>query len=567
MFHQMIGDVSDREGPKLKIPEPITVTTIHERKVQFLMSSKTCKESLEKRLSAVYSNITFPSDYKGNIKLECLLTNTVKDCRKLAKSWKKVALENLNDFLNNLSVENIGVLQDAWKDMMETLKNKTIQNPDDVAVAVEKLTCEIWLMGQSQLVSQMTKELKRDLKQIEDDLEKKKKQVTENVTLKRHQILLLNEEHFIEMMQDKYKGMKVICDVKNCRMIFEGLSTEVINAKVDMYEVISSLATSDAGNFSEGKCKLLQDSKVKNYILQLMKDENISAVWETGKQNLKTYAKSDDSAVKAVHILQKAIIESPISVPLESQYILASEMWDDKVEEIRQTNIRHTISIELDQLNGTIIVCATNADNGAVLEIIQTFLADNTILESKLDLNTGMIRFLQQSDRGAKMNEISKPLVSDQVKIEVSNIGIVIKGTAVGSTKAKHQINALIQKVEKKKHILNKPGILKLMQSEDGDDKIRHVEDTENVIIVLDDGDADRVGQNSSLQRGDVVQEIARCNQGRYTVLAMLGDITELQTDVLVNAANASLKHDGGLAKAIVVKGNVCAGCIFFIRT
>ena len=38
-------------------------------------------------------------------------------------------------------------------------------------------------------------------------------------------------------------------------------------------------------------------------------------------------------------------------------------------------------------------------------------------------------------------------------------------------------------------------------------------------------------------------------------MLVVGGDITELQVDVLVNAANTELKHAGGLAAVIVNKG------------
>ena len=34
------------------------------------------------------------------------------------------------------------------------------------------------------------------------------------------------------------------------------------------------------------------------------------------------------------------------------------------------------------------------------------------------------------------------------------------------------------------------------------------------------------------------------------------GDLTSLKVDAIVNAANSEMKHNGGLARAIVVKGN-----------
>ena len=45
------------------------------------------------------------------------------------------------------------------------------------------------------------------------------------------------------------------------------------------------------------------------------------------------------------------------------------------------------------------------------------------------------------------------------------------------------------------------------------------------------------------------------CRFGDTVVELVKGDITEMTTDAIVNAANSQLKHNGGVAEAIVEKG------------
>ncbi|MGH9923200.1 MAG: O-acetyl-ADP-ribose deacetylase, partial [Nitrososphaerales archaeon] len=42
---------------------------------------------------------------------------------------------------------------------------------------------------------------------------------------------------------------------------------------------------------------------------------------------------------------------------------------------------------------------------------------------------------------------------------------------------------------------------------------------------------------------------------GKLSIELVKGDITELNTDAIVNAANSKLQHGGGVAWAIVNKG------------
>jgi hypothetical protein len=63
--------------------------------------------------------------------------------------------------------------------------------------------------------------------------------------------------------------------------------------------------------------------------------------------------------------------------------------------------------------------------------------------------------------------------------------------------------------------------------------------------------------------------ETAQCISGERTIITVLGDITLLTCDVIVNAANEDLDHRGGLAKVIVDRGMffVCLMVMVFNTT
>jgi hypothetical protein len=58
------------------------------------------------------------------------------------------------------------------------------------------------------------------------------------------------------------------------------------------------------------------------------------------------------------------------------------------------------------------------------------------------------------------------------------------------------------------------------------------------------------------LYKNTNITETAVCSTPTgQTITTVVGDITDLSVDVIVNAANKELKHVGGLAKVIVDKG------------
>ncbi|XP_069139429.1 protein mono-ADP-ribosyltransferase PARP14-like isoform X2 [Argopecten irradians] len=554
LFHELLGESGD-DGPKFKVPDTLVISDIDPRKVQFLQNSKPNKDGLEKQLSSQHTQIIWPENLGDPVKLECLLTKEIKDCRTLAKAWKDTARLALDRFLDVLSVFKHDILQEAWGSVIGELQNMNISHPDGVSVAVEKVSYEIFVMGHKKFAAEVSQSVEKIIKVIVDELERKKKQISETTrALKHYQVMMLSKTNYKETVEKKYRGMKVILDFKARTVTYEGLYGEVNEAKANLFETISALVSSEVNDFSKGKYKYLQEKAVKQYVAGKMKDKNITAVWEMQNSKFLVFAMSDEGAVNAAHILKDSILETSVDVKKESLPLLATEKWSDEEQNIKGAcTVLVYISVLRDK--PCILIYATDVDAEMVRERVSDFLINNTIYDTKLPLGTGIIRFLQ-SHCVREIQDIEQRHKLDQVTININNLGLEIKGTEVGLSKAKQDVNAVISQVARKEHVLRKPGITKLMTSEDSKPKVSQVEKIHGVVIVpSDESDDDVTGAGPMPLRPDHTQEMARCSQPGYELMVVMGDITNLKVDVLVNAANRELQHNGGLAKAIVQKG------------
>jgi len=105
---------------------------------------------------------------------------------------------------------------------------------------------------------------------------------------------------------------------------------------------------------------------------------------------------------------------------------------------------------------------------------------------------------------------------------------------------------------------LARPGILNFFHSEHGKTLLSGIETNEKSCIQLDmlrDGTEHEL-ENAANEPAAESRKLCSGTTKEGKVIALVqGDITELPTDVIVNAANAELKHIGGVAFAILKKG------------
>jgi poly [ADP-ribose] polymerase 10/14/15 len=426
-----------------------------------------------------------------------------------------------------------------------------------VAVVLEKNNYEIYVTGHKQASTDVSQQISDIIRKVDEELDRKKQQIHEEKQLKRHQVLILQFCKFEQDVQKKYKDISLKYDIgKNC-VKFEGLSGEVTPAIVEMYEFIGKVVKTEIGPFSKLLQSFLQSQPVYKYVNARMREKEIVGVWEFHKEAeaLTVFSLSDQQAVQAAHLVKESVIESPVNVKEESRPLLTSGEWQSKSNEIEQQG-EGLIKIVTDK--SAIIILCTDKFEGLCREYVEDFLESNTIYEETLSLEPGMMRFLQMNCSEA-IDKVDNDLKQDKGAAKISNTGVVIKGTRVGLNKGKATIGKIVQSVKKQSHTVNKPGIRKHVDSQQGQEKLRGVERSQGVVIdVSDESVSDEDFDSSMLKTGVMRQELAVCvTSAGKKISAVVVDMMELDVDVIVNPANKDLRHIGGVAKIIVEKGKI----------
>ena len=558
IYHECLGQPFNAEGErKVKIPNPLNVRELDLRKMKFVFKSPEFKEILDKESTIGYGRIKWPEKPATELTVECTLTKEIQDCKKLVKTWEKDMESCIRRLLGELHVELISILQELWQVVLEKIKQVNVVDPTKVAIVIEKGTYTIVIVGYKHMVESLKKTLQQIISAIEDDVQKQKQQITEKLSLKHHQFLLLSFDHFKEAIEKKYPELKVTTNSKDRNVTFEGQSSDVKEAKLSLYERCQQICESSAGKFSKNRMDYLKRKEVKSKVSTMLKENDNISCFEIKGDGVMLYAFSDDKAVEAAHLLKGNIIESPIEVSPDSAYSLSSDKWENEVKNIQSREefkgLLHVITL-CDQ--NKIFIVTFRDLVGLAREFVENYLCDNAILSKLVDVHPSIFKYLElyHSQMSA---DLSNRFRDQHVQITSGKNSFTIRGTQTGLNKAMFEIDKLIKKIKWKKHTLQKPGITKHIQSDTCTGYITEVQNQNKCYIQIGETvetkeSSFNTNANMSSLHGILAEHTTKSG---IRIKVYGGDLTQLPVDVIVNGANTDLMHQGGLAGVLVKTG------------
>ncbi|VDH94340.1 Hypothetical predicted protein, partial [Mytilus galloprovincialis] len=198
-------------------------------------------------------------------------------------------------------------------------------------------------------------------------------------------------------------------------------------------------------------------------------------------------------------------------------------------------------------------------DGGKVEENVSDIFYRHAGYEEKIQLPRSELRLLQEQYQ-TEISTLQQQCSKKYVTINIDNIRVLIQGHLDGVQDAKKKMGSIVRSIYKKKYTLKKVGIVRHMTCKQGQTKISEVERKNKVVVQLQTGDdsddEDHRDQAQPISPRKTYTETARCTTpSGQTIITVVGDITELEVDVIVNDANEDLQHVAGLAKVIVDKG------------
>lgn len=557
----------DTDGSWYKQPQPFTVENLDKTKCMFLQTSKTDKEEVKRRLKERHAEITWPSDFSAT--MTCTLNKDAPNAVKLAKSWKKDTEDFLKGFIDDFKTEEFTTLEQMWGDVKKNLTD--IPKSESVLVKMSDAEHKVTVVGHAREVQQVGTKVKETVEGVENEFKRKQKEITEPIkTLKPLQLQLLVMDGYVADIEKRYPtDLKVTVNVEHNEIIFKGQVNEINECKVLMYERCTSYS-SHRLTLSQGLVSFLDQKDVKAMVMNKLKEKKITGVWDIESKNetVIVMATTEENGAALGRTLKEMIVEHHVPIDEENTSLLSSDKWA-AFQRATVDRYGSLVSLNIDRKAPHVVIVTFDNTINEINEEVRNFILQNSVYRQIVKMPSPVYRFLRLN-RESDLNDISHDMVKHSGKLDYKSTPqqITVSGCQEALFKAVQDLTSLAKKVINKKHTLRKAGIGRFINSDIWKRGILLTEKESRCIIETSFDESVKVrvetigviptSVSSSPQGRNPTgtRVIASCDiDSKRRIDVVIGDITAMEVDVIVNAANNRLDHIGGLAKAIANKG------------
>lgn len=473
------------------------------------------------------------------------------------------ASEAVTSFLAEFQTYSVQVTPDAWQTITKQFKDLVSSMKDDVKIQYLNQQCKIVLTGILQNAETLFERLEQLKTEIESTLAVEASKVSTVVKeIPKERLKFLADLDFDKELEVHYENTKVDIILDKGQVCIWGPSTVVHKVSADIWEAVANMNEVSC-EVSQNAVEVLRRRPCQLFIQQQFTANNLQALAtfhgdEEGPCALRVIGMNSEVAQKASRLVKTTIVEESIVLDDGQVQLEKSEKWRSFRDELTANSI---LGIKFDEKSNKLCMTGRREDVTTALRSVKGFLNENTIVSEVLEFPRGSRRFLskyQEHELRIIQEELNK--YCTVIKGIAEDEEVVVTGTNEGVKKAMENVYNLASQVESQKVPIDKPGMRRVLNRNNGRKMLNLLENENNCVIEFFEGEKDASSKDvMEEEKGDErIEKESECTfltpQGKM-IKVFKDNICDRNVDVIVNAANTKLQHLSGVSKAILDAG------------
>ena len=492
------------------------------------------------------------------------------------------ACKEIESFVAAFQTYTMHVTPEAWRAVVEHLKQNKSSLKDSMNVEYLDEKCKILLAGKRKDVDELRDQLSDLEIKVRKQLALEASKITITVQdVPRQRLEFLSDFDFHKKLEVKYENTNVDIFVDKCEVHIRGPSLAVEKVRADVWQAISSVKIVTL-RMSQNAIEVLKGRTCQTFMKERFKASNLQALvtfdveeGETSPNTAAVMGMTSEVAQKASCLVKAMIVEESLVLEDGQVQLEKSEKWRMFRDELSENSI---LSIMFDRSSNKLQLAGKREDVSIALKSVRRFLNENAIISKVLELPKGCRRFLAKH-REQKLRQIQEELNKNSTVFkgiaECDEDGVIVTGPSDGVERGMKMIQDLASTVEQKKIPVNKPGMRKNLNRMKGKKMLALLESENKCVIEYFDsekkpktsfGSAAKKSQPNEPPGEDdrfyiIPEELdlfkPEIKIGSVTVQVETGDLTKEVTDAIGTLSNTELDvaNRGGVGKAIISVG------------
>ena len=479
----------------------------------------------------------------------------------LTNSQWEESCQAFNVLIESVSTATVAVSPATWPIFQEksTELCKSCDGSDRVDVELCGDAHQVVIIGENDNVDYIHQQLQAVKNDSEKELAMKASIATDELhDIPGNKLLLIDSCGFKEELLQRHKGLEMQVNREEGTINLRGPQVMLHSASKAIWSNLSKT--------SEVPVKLPPSSLnlVKTEPERLMKkftEKGVKAVvvceQDDDGNSVSVVGMSQNDTKQGRALLERAFVEKNIALSEDQFRLTKSQMWCQFKDALENCNVA---TISSDETSQNIVVTSLSDDVEELVSEIESFFADHTIVTQVIALSEGARRFIFKH-RKDKLDTIQREFQSQSVFLkEKEDLGeIHLSGTAEGVAGATRKLRNIIDSIKEKVVAIDKPGMSEFLAEGKGAKLLSLVENENKCTIDRPRGQIKAaVTPQTTPPTTAPATKRAACSyttpEGKK-ILVFEDDLTKHRVEVIVNGADANLRNEFGLAKAIVKAG------------
>jgi len=507
----------------------------------FVNCLKKSQDKLNEKLASSFATISVDTEMEQVYIIPC------PGCE-LLEDWKPRCQSIVERYLGDFATDTVSFPGEIKGAVVPVIIN-CMQNYSLLDITFDQENCTVSMSGEKQMVEIM----KCRIEEICDSEIPK----TEPVSVNTKFLAFLNLK--VDELLENHPEIKASIDPQKCTVSIVGTKSKRDAFKKGLDLLKESMICITVG-ISNDILQFLSTTTGGKSLLQkyLQGFESHVTLHFDPKEVLILLCSKRNVGAHVAEKIEKNIVSTIVPHPtIFLLHSLQSEKWG-----VFQSNLEETYLVSVCFANDQLTIIGDKKSVDLVEKDIRQFIENECNEEKSIPLYGAQWRLLN-SHMASKWSTMKQKLENES-KIKYSlpnekdeNVFILLRGEKPIVADFTTQIKQLISSISTSPTIeIARPGPVNFFFSKKGTTLVKRIEAEEKSCIQLDvlqDG-SDDVAEGEATKGGSDRVCMGTTNEGKVITLIQ-GDITEFPADVIVNAANAELKHVGGVALAISEKG------------